>query len=236
MGAESIGELSRLANVFGPFFFAILFVTLITRGAHKYYSAVCSRTNPSATDQECRTCRLYFLCVAYFGFFLVVLAVGWWFYYQSRANHIFQVAITELGPTVHVDSPYFVKQTTRRSSVNDELLSDLYFLIVQEQPFQQGDKFTFTVGVIPPAPPPPKGKQRPVVSAGGKLEQHKIEVVYQGKGQESYRLDATPGAPAKLIRRADAQTEHPFFTAREITAVRTLYALSDSTASPGAIR
>ena len=116
MQPAAISQFSRLAEILGPFFFSVLFLTFMTHMAVRYYNRAVSRKDPQATIEEVKTYRLYFLVVVFFSFLLVVASVGWWVYAQSQSNYVYQIAVTDLDTAkTKIDSAYFVKHSMRQS-------------------------------------------------------------------------------------------------------------------------
>jgi hypothetical protein len=56
---KAIETLANAGFLWGPFFFSILFMLVITRMAHSYYRDVNVRTSPPASPEEKTTYRLY---------------------------------------------------------------------------------------------------------------------------------------------------------------------------------
>jgi hypothetical protein len=141
-------RLVQLASEFGPFLFAILFILVVTRTAHGYYRECNTRTAPPASIEEKRTYRLYFLCSVWAGLAVMTLAVGWWTYAHWRGNNIYQVSILNLHGDERITAAYYTKSVPRGAST----IHDDYLLIVQDQPFQIGDKFAFSYQKLQPVP------------------------------------------------------------------------------------
>jgi hypothetical protein len=88
--------LTNASILYGHFFFALLFILVVTRTAHSYYKGVCERANPPAAPDEQKTYRLFFLASMTAGILLVFTAVSWWIYAQFQ-KHTIEGVITELA-------------------------------------------------------------------------------------------------------------------------------------------
>jgi hypothetical protein len=211
MDPKTVDALSRLAEELGPFFFAVLFVTLVTRSAHKFLAEACRRTDPPATIEEIKTYRMYFAGVTVSSILLVLVAIGWWMYYHTRGTYTYQIAITDIREKVTIDAPYFARHSVRLSSADHSTITDHFFLIVKNQPFQNGETFTFTVNILLPASAATGGTTGGLLSSGGALNQKSLDIIYRGRPQDAFRLEMGPGSQPKLVpARVAART--PFFS------------------------
>ncbi len=218
MAAETnyLAELTRLAGDYAPFFFAVLFLTLITRAAHGYYSKACTRTDPPANEIEQKTYRLYFLVVTGSSIILVMLAIIWFAFNQMRGPHTFQIAITELEGTTKVESGFFSK-ITLRPRLDATSISDVYLLIVQEQPFMTGAKFPITVWLIPDAAPG-SGASTLLCGMAGTPQKKQLEITYRGKAKENFQVRLKAGVP-ELVS-VDAPYATSYFSRSEVQLAR----------------
>ena len=211
---STLEAITRLAEQFGPFLFAILFILVVTRTARRYYLECMTRKEPPPSVQEQKTYRLYFLCSVWVGIVVMTMSIGWWIYAQAKGNHVYQVAVVDLGPDELVLSDYYFKTTQRPSIPGANAGHDTYFLIVRDQPFKVGELFDFEYFKLPTGPT--------VVGTG--IAGKRVEIKYDGTRAGKYRLVAdAAGTRLEVVAQADMRPA-AFFTAEEIrTAPR--YAL-----------
>jgi hypothetical protein len=144
MDIPAFERVVQLALQFGPFLFAILFILVVTRTAYGYYNDCITRTAPPASAEERKTYRFYFLCSVWAGIAVMALSIDWWVYAQSRGNNVYQVAIVNLKSDEYISADYFTKSVQRPVVRGGSPIHDDYLLVVQDKPFQIGDKFTFS--------------------------------------------------------------------------------------------
>ena len=200
--------ITRLAEQFGPFLFAILFILVVTRTARSYYVACMTRKEPPPSKDEQKTYRLYFLCSVWVGIAVMALSIGWWVYAQAKGNHVYQVAVVDLGSDEQVLSDYYFKTTQRPSIPGANSGHDTYFLIVQDQPFRVGEAFEFEYFKLPVGP----------TAVGTGVTGQRVEIKYSGNRADKYRLVAD-GAGTRLEVVAEDTRPAQFFTADEIRLV-----------------
>lgn len=140
----TIEKLVPLAEQFGPFLFAVLFLLVITRTAHSYYRESSTRIPPAQPD-ELKAYRNYFVCSMWFGLAVTTLSIGWWVYVHMQGNHTYQVTINNLQQDEEVSAEYFSRRSIHSIDNGLAPLHDLQFLIVQNQPFNVGETFTFFI-------------------------------------------------------------------------------------------
>ncbi len=198
----------RLAEQFGPFLFAILFLLVITRTAHSYYQECNTRKHPAASEQEKKTYRTYFICSMWSGIVVMALSIGWWVYAQSRGTNTYQVAIVDLKDDETVLADYFYRKVPRPTISGAATIHDDYFLIVQDQPFQIGEKLKFDFF-----------KAHPSSTPNGGILGTRLEIKYEGKKQDTYRLTLDAGTPALTAVAQDDSAADRFLTAGEIKAL-----------------
>ena len=177
-----LDSITRLAQQYGPFLFAILFVLVVTRTAHQYYEESNTRQQPPASEDEKRTYRLYFRSSIWVGIALTLLSIGWWFYVQAQGTNIYQIAIVGLQPEEAVLSQYYVKSVPRPTIPGAATLTDDYFIIAQDQPFRIGDKFVFYYFKTPASP----ATSAPQAAVG--LSGTRIETEYAGNKLDTYQV------------------------------------------------
>lgn len=139
---QLIDSLANAGFLWGPFFFSILFMLVITRTAHSYYSRVNERINPPASPTERHDYRFYFHLSIVCGTILVFLSVGWWIYAQLK-QHTFQGVIVGLEQDqqiVAADNDLYYRAVQREAG-DGHIMRDYYFAIVRSSPFLDGQSF-----------------------------------------------------------------------------------------------
>ena len=178
-----IESLTNASFLWGPFFFSILFMLVITRTAHSYYSRVNERVSPPATEDERKDYRFYFRLSISFGTFLVFISVAWWIYAQLQ-QHTFQgviVGLREDQQIVGTDDDLYYR-LVQRDLGDKHIMKDYHFAIVQNTPFSNGQPFRLdfyqnsgVVGATPPAP-------------------IKLQIQYRGGTYEKFQLMGDAGS------------------------------------------
>jgi hypothetical protein len=209
---KTVEVLVQLANEFGPFLFAILFILFVTRTAHGYYKECSTRQNPAASDEERRTYRFYFVCSMWCGVLVMMLSIGWWVYARINGPHVFQIAIVNLQSDEQLLADYYFKRVPRPSPPGAPVVSDYFFLLVKPAPFEVGEKFAFDYYKIPAIPAG--------APSGVAPQAHAIEVAYAGHSQDRYRIvvDAASGAPKLEVAANDDRGAGWFSTADRMIA------------------
>lgn len=140
---------SELGKQYGPFFFAILFLMVITRWAYKIYRRANLRTDPPASAKEKSTYRYYFIATASFGMLLVIAAVTWWWINQPSI-YVFRGEIVDLKDHQEIDSfDFYLKEETRtieaeRMGEDEDLIfKKKYFIHIQNEPIPENTIFMF---------------------------------------------------------------------------------------------
>lgn len=140
---STLQALSAAADNFGPFFFALLFVMIITSTAYRWYSkAECSRPrNP----QYVATCRIYFFCSAMAGLICVAISIAWWINARISKLYTYEVAIANVPHAWGIDSEFFQKRmwvgTDSTGEPLEQRKTKCVLLITQQTPFRKGQKF-----------------------------------------------------------------------------------------------
>lgn len=138
---ETVEQFTILARQFGPFLFAILFIIFVPWISHKWYSECMKRTDPPASERERRAYRFYFLSTVWAGFIFVALATGWWFFENLSKSHLYQATIKSIEEGNIISSEYFSMSRERSLFPGGPTISDYIFVVVQDQPFEIGQKF-----------------------------------------------------------------------------------------------
>jgi hypothetical protein len=211
---STVETITRLAEQFGPFLFAILFILVVTRTARGYYLECMTRTAPPPLEQEQKTYRFYFLCSVWVGVIVMALSIGWWFYAQSKGTHVYQVAIVDLKADEKVLADYFFKQVQRPTIPGATVAHDTFFLIVRDQPFKVGERFAFEYFKLPSDP----------ALVGTGIAGRRVEIKYGGSRSETYRLVTDPAGARLETVALDNTKPAQFFTAEEIRTVVPGYA------------
>jgi hypothetical protein len=128
---NTFAALVRVAEEFGPFLFAVLFIVFVTRTAHKYYQECNTRQNPAASDDEKRTYRFYFLCSVWCGIAVMTISIGWWFYGKTKGQHVYQVAIVNVQSDEQLIAEYFNKRVLRPAVPGAASIHDYFFFGTQ---------------------------------------------------------------------------------------------------------
>ncbi len=215
---DKIESVTRLAQQFGPFLFAILFILVITRTAHGYYRECMTRVKPAPTEQEQKTYRLYFLSSVWVGIAAMALSIGWWFYAQERGNNVYQIAIVDLKADEKILSSYYFKDAPRPTIGDVATMHDTYFLIVQDQPFQSGDRLAFQYFKIPANPGP----------NGTGVSYRQLEVQYTSGNKLTYRVVSDDAMPHLDLLARDDRGPGEIFTARDVVTARERYATAQA--------
>jgi hypothetical protein len=200
MDWSNIATVVQLAVQFGPFLFAILFILVVTRTAQGYYNEANTRTNPPASTQEVQTYKFYFMCSIWCGIVVMTLSIAWWIYAQSRGSYVYQLAIVNLTPDEIVTADYYEQTHPHPVVVGAINLHDVYFIIVQERPFNVGDKFDFAFYQIPQVG----------AGLGAGVAGVPIQVTYAGRKQERYKLQIDGNGHVQLALAEEASPENSF--------------------------
>jgi hypothetical protein len=182
--AKSIESLANAGLLWGPFLFSILFIFVVTKMAHSYYRDVNLRTSPPASQEEKSTYRVYFISSVVAGIALVFIAVAWWIYAQSK-THILDGVITGLTPNARMfaveDGIYL--QSVHKDIGSGRVVQNINFAIIRYGPFVPGQKFRLDFV--------PEESSNGVLGDGN--PGIKLEIQYQGRAHESYRLENNDG-------------------------------------------
>lgn len=209
---STVEAITRLAEQFGPFLFAVLFILVVTRTARGYYVECMTRKDPPPSEQEQKTYRAYFTSSVWIGVAVMSLSIGWWFYVQARGNHVYQITIVDLEPDESVLANYYFKKGLRPTlSADGVSMHDAHFLIVQDRPFKSGDVLAFHYFKHTVAP----------VAAGRGTIGSKIEIKYAGGSSLRYRVAVDPSKGPRLENAAlDEPSSTPVFSRDDIQAAR----------------
>jgi len=213
---STVETVTRLAEQFGPFLFAILFILVVTRTAHSYYRDCATRKDPPPSHQELKTYRLYFLCSIWVGIAVMGLSIGWWIYAQSKENHVYQVAVVDLKPDEDVLADYFFKKVDHPAIPGARPAHDRYFLIVQDEPFRIGDRFRFDYFKLSTGPD----------AVGTGVAGTPVETKYSGNRSDTFRLVLGAQGPRLEAIARRRGSPMPVFASDEIKAARAQYAIA----------
>lgn len=220
MGDMTPTAIVELANNFGPFLFAILFIVFVTRTAHKWYNQMIVRKEPPFTELEERTLRYYFWCSVACGVLAMALSCIWWVYNQARGEHVYQVAIVELDQDEVTQSNYYNKIIPRPPVPGATAIHDAYFLIVQRAAFRIGDKFTIDYYKVPEII---KG----ATGAAPTLEH--LVITYQGHDEDTFKVKSVRGqTPTLEIARMPARLHNWLLSDSYVTPFIRQIALLDA--------
>jgi hypothetical protein len=206
----AIEKLVPLAEQFGPFLFSILFLLVITRTAHGYYRD-CTMRKPPASAEEVKAYRNYFVCSMWFGIAVTTLSIGWWVFVHLQSTHTYQMTVLNLHDGEEVSAEYYSRRGIRAVGANIAPMHDLYFIIVQPQPFNVGDKFTFYVYKRPQS-----------VTAGSPgIVPTEVVVKYSGRSADTFSVDFSKTKPElQLVNSEPAPAALP---ARDIALAKIQY-------------
>jgi hypothetical protein len=222
---NAIEALTRLAEQFGPFLFALLFIIFVSRTAHGYYAECMARTAPPPTEQETKTYRLYFMSSFAIGVVVMGLSIGWWFYRQAKGNYVYQISIINLEPDEKVISEFYSRTNVRQSIPGIAPNHDALFLVVRDQPYTVGQTLLFEYIKQTPVVASSGGGSNPLIGSG--LTPKSIEVKYEGGTLLTYRINNDSAGPRLMMV---AQDDHApaTFTADEIARARRIYASAET--------
>ena len=146
---NALESLASIAYQFGPFFFAVLFMLVITRSARNWYEKARQTAQGAAPqDDLVRTYRTNFRISSYFGI-VVALSVAWWMFAAWTKHHPVEgviVALTDSESLEAVasgseDSAFFWRMVPRSGNVAH--LKDYSFVAILDHPPHVGDKVSF---------------------------------------------------------------------------------------------
>ncbi len=137
---ELLDKLSSLGFVYGPFFFALLFILFITRKAQLSYRSICERSKPPPSREEMKTYQIYFYTSLTAGIVIVFVAIGWWIFQQYERNHILagQILGFETDQVVTTRDPDIF---LRSNLTKDSPYVTLQYVVMKEKPISPGKSF-----------------------------------------------------------------------------------------------
>jgi hypothetical protein len=139
---HAIDALSNLAEQAGPFFFAVLFLLIITKTARGWYRDVCIR-EPHEPAEE-RVMRTYFISTFAAGMLLVVAAVGWWMYERVTATHMYRIVFEDLQSNQYIElgsDVYYVKWPPTPSGGGPPDKKDFECVVLRDHKFRKGELY-----------------------------------------------------------------------------------------------
>src|SRR5471030_2676845 len=114
---STIEQLARLGQVYGPFFFAILFILVVPRTAYGYYVTASTRTNPPTSPADVLVMRTYFAGTVILGAVFACASIGWWFHSQNIRSYTYRVRIVEVVSTVEITGPFHIQKIPRLTAI-----------------------------------------------------------------------------------------------------------------------
>jgi hypothetical protein len=158
--AKVLEMLSSSSFMWGPFFFSLLFMLVITRTANNYFQNVIKRTDPPADKEEKQVYRRFFVASIIAGIVLVFVSVGWWTYAQMQL-HAFEGVIVGLRSDQFItamEDDVYLREVQRDGGLGNKM-RDYHFAIVRDSAFSVGQTFRFSfypepgnIGSTPPKP------------------------------------------------------------------------------------
>lgn len=177
--AMLLNMLSSISFAWGPFFFSLLFMLVITKKSHTCLQEIVKRTDPPAEEDERAIYKQYFKASMISGIVLVFISVGWWIFAQMKL-HAFEGVIVGLKTNqiiaANEDDVYL--RAVQRDAGAGKQIRDYHFAVIRDSPFSKGQIFRFSfypepeTGYIGDSPPDP------VI----------LEVPYSGKLSDKYML------------------------------------------------
>jgi hypothetical protein len=208
----TIESVTHLAQQYGPFLFAILFIFVVTRTAHKYYQESNTRTQPRASEQEKRTYRSYFITSVWMGIALMLLSIGWWIYAQLTGPSIYQMAIVGLRQDESVLSEYYSKTIPRPSIPGAAALHDVYFIVARDRPISIGDAFKFYYFRAPAS-----SNVSTHDAAGVGIAGIELGIKYSGNKMDVYQIAQSGGGFSLKVIESNRETSGPQFASAAAT-------------------
>ncbi len=138
-----IEAMSSLASDFGPFFFSVLFLLIVTTTARRWYKETCTRQPPAELDERV-SMRSYFWTAAIVGVTLSFVAVGWYVYKNIGKVHAYHVVFVDLKPNQYVDlrDEVCYAKYPPQALGPDVDFKQFECVIVRDRPFNRGDVYT----------------------------------------------------------------------------------------------
>jgi hypothetical protein len=211
-----LDSIARSAAQYGPFLFAVLFILIVTRTAHKYYQESNTRQQPPATEEEKATYRSYFTISIWVGIALTLVSIGWWIYVQMQGTNVYQIAINGLQPNETVSSNYYSMTKPEPTIPGAVILTDYLFMVVQNAPFKVGDKFEIYYFKIPPRPSSGTAGDQP---SGVGIAPVPLQVQYSGNPSDTYQVTQNGGTVALTTVAANPANTGNLFSAHGIKAL-----------------
>ena len=208
-----IETFTRLAQQYGPFLFAMLFIFVVTRTAHKYYLESNTR-QPPASEEEKNTYRSYFRNSVWVGIALTLLSIGWWIYAQMQGPSVYQIAIIGLQPDEAVLSQYYFKTVPRPTIAGAVAPHDDYFIVAQDVPIKIGDTFDFYYFKTPPTQTIATPGGQPAGGIG--ITGTPIEIKYSGNKRDTFQVTQAGSSVTLKIVASSATTTNNSWAADEI--------------------
>jgi len=142
MSSDALLKFTELAFQYGPFFFAILFVLGVSRWSYKVFTETSRRTDPPAGKKDLGAARAVFVGSFIVGIVLVGAAVVWWLGYRPRV-FVFRGEIRDLQEYELVASESMYFRPEPKQTIDEILLRNEHFVVIQTHPFKKGEWFDF---------------------------------------------------------------------------------------------
>ena len=134
-----LAQLAPLARDYAPFFFAVVYAIAIPPMAYRWYATANARPQPN--DLEQRTTRHWFLVTTYFGFFLVLASIGWYFFVNRPLAFVYEGFVLNLERNESVKPVVGTEYFSRPEFIGDNAdQRNEHFLVKNGHPFYPGQK------------------------------------------------------------------------------------------------
>lgn len=131
-----------LAAGYGPTFFSMLFLLVISRWSYKNYDRAVQRKDPAPDATEKSTLQRTFLASFVVGILLTGASLVWFFFYKPKL-YVFTGEIEELQQyeRLNSDKVYLRSRPLAQLAPDDPPLRNEEFAVVSSEPFVQGQIF-----------------------------------------------------------------------------------------------
>lgn len=187
---EYLEHLTMLSYQYGPFFFAILFIAVVTKWTYRnYVSAI--QQDPQNPDHV-KVTKLTFIVSAAFSLILVVISIVWWFIFQPRV-YVFQGQLKGLTDydVVTSDTLYFKPHVFRLPTGAD--MRDEHFVAISNEPFVEDQRLEFIL----------------VKGEGG--NPHRMSIPYSSAGSSQHIIEWDEDKAQPTVQRVSHSAGSNFF-------------------------